>query len=46
MAFYLLQENGFKITLENGTGFLLLEQGAVGRLRRRVAKGWQRIWFG
>lgn len=28
MAFYLLQESGFKITLEDGTGFILLEEEA------------------
>lgn len=30
MAFYLLQENGDKITLEDGTGFLILEETTAG----------------
>lgn len=57
MAFYLLQEDGFKIALEDGTGFILLEEGghrprpiapimaARRRRRRRCAWLFPLLWM-
>ena len=40
MAFYLLQEDGVsKITLEDGTGFILLEEAGTSQLRARIIRG-------
>ena len=35
MALYLLQETGYRVALEDGTGFLILEESIVDSTPRR-----------